>query len=91
MQFQPMLLGRRAEALDHSDWLFELKYDGFRAFALVREGRCQLVSRNGNEFKSFDGVVLSLPHDLRINSAALDGEIVCLDRQGRPQFADFVL
>jgi hypothetical protein len=27
--FHPMLLGRRAEAFSHPDWLFELKYDGF--------------------------------------------------------------
>jgi bifunctional non-homologous end joining protein LigD len=75
MQFQPMLLGRRAEAFDDPDWLFELKHDGFRALAFIDAGRCRLISRN-------------VPHDLRPRSAVLDGEIVCLDDQGRADFAD---
>ena len=83
-----MLLGRRAKAFDDPDWLFELKYDGFRALAFIDDGRCRLVSRNGKEFKSFGGLTLGLPHDLRPRSAVLDGEIVCLDRDGRPDFAD---
>ena len=88
MQFQPMLLGRRAEAFDDPDWLFELKHDGFRALAFIDAGRCRLISRNGNQFRSFDGLSLGLPHDLRPRSAVLDGEIVCLDDQGRADFAD---
>jgi bifunctional non-homologous end joining protein LigD len=87
-QFQPMLLGRRAEAFSHPDWLFELKYDGFRALAFVDDSVCRLVSRNGNAFKSFESLRLSLPRDLLTRNAVLDGEIVCLDRQGRPHFAD---
>jgi ATP-dependent DNA ligase len=35
-----------------SDYLYENKYDGFRALA-IESGRCKLVSRNGNEFKAF--------------------------------------
>lgn len=38
---------------DHPDWLFELKYDGFRSLAVVDYGRCTLYSRNGHEFRSF--------------------------------------
>jgi bifunctional non-homologous end joining protein LigD len=87
MQFQPMLLGRRAEAFDHPDWLFELKHDGFRALASFANGCCRLISRNRNEFKSFGDLALALPHDLRTKSAVMDGEIVCLDRDGRSDFA----
>jgi bifunctional non-homologous end joining protein LigD len=83
-----MLLGRRAEAFSHPDWLFELKYDGFRALALVDDGVCRLVSRNGNAFKSFESLRVSPTRDLRTQSAVLGGEIVCLDRRGRPNFAD---
>jgi ATP-dependent DNA ligase len=63
-QFQPMLLGRRAEAFTHPDWLFELKYDGFRALAYIEDGNCRLVSRNGNQFKSFENLSLSLPEEV---------------------------
>jgi hypothetical protein len=83
-----MLLGRRAEAFTHPDWLFELKYDGFRALAFVENGVCRLVSRNGNTFKSFEQLALAVPRDLRTRTAVLDGEIVVLDEAGRSQFGD---
>jgi bifunctional non-homologous end joining protein LigD len=38
---------------DHPDWIFELKYDGWRALAYVDDGDCRVVSRNGNALKSF--------------------------------------
>jgi hypothetical protein len=42
-----MHLVRVPEAFDNSDWIFEPKLDGFRALAIVRGHRCELVSRNG--------------------------------------------
>src|SRR5215472_1728669 len=51
--FQPMPLTRRSEPFSHPDWLFELKWDGLRCLAYIEHGRCRLVLRNGNEFKSF--------------------------------------
>ncbi len=40
-----MPLVERSEAFNHSDWIYEIKYDGFRALAYIDEGRCRLVSR----------------------------------------------
>ena len=51
--FQPMPLRRRALPFDHPDWIFELKYDGFRSLAVVENGRGQLISRNRHPFASF--------------------------------------
>jgi ATP-dependent DNA ligase len=48
------------------------------------------MSRNGNEFKSFQVLNETLPSELRAESAVLDGEIVCLDRHGKPQFRDLL-
>jgi hypothetical protein len=48
-----MPLGRKSEPFDHSEWIYELKYDGFRALAAVEYGRCTLLSRNGHPFTSF--------------------------------------
>jgi bifunctional non-homologous end joining protein LigD len=67
------------------DWLFNIKYDGFRALAQIEHGRCKLVSRNGNEFKSTFSE--SLGAELK-RSVILDGEPVCLDRDGKPRFYD---
>jgi bifunctional non-homologous end joining protein LigD len=83
-----MLLGRKPQPFDDPDYLFELKYDGFRSLAVVRDGECKLVSRNGNEFKSFENLRRSLPSELRVSSAIMDGEIVCLDQHGKPNFND---
>ncbi|HWR35067.1 MAG TPA: hypothetical protein VN622_04240 [Clostridia bacterium] len=86
--FSPMLLGRKAEPFDDPDCLYELKVDGFRSLAVVRDGDRQLISRNGNTFKTFDGLRTGLPSDLRVRSAVLDGEIACLDSSGRSVFDD---
>jgi len=47
LQIQPMPLLKRPLPFDDPDWLFELKYDGFRALAVIEHGRAQLLSRNG--------------------------------------------
>ena len=84
---QPIPLGRAPGPFSHPDWIFELKWDGFRALAYIDSGRCKLVSRKGNEFRSFPGLSESIAKSLRA-SAVLDGEIVCLDRRGKPQVDD---
>jgi bifunctional non-homologous end joining protein LigD len=48
----------------------------------------RLVSRNGNSFKSFPGLCEGLTRDLKGRRCVLDGEIVCLDADGKPQFRD---
>ena len=86
-----MALGSAKAPFSHPDWLFELKYDGFRALAHIDGKRTQLVSRNGHPFASFSdlghAIAAALPYTQR---AVLDGEIVCLDRKGRPQFEDLL-
>jgi ATP-dependent DNA ligase len=69
-----MPLRRFAEPFDDPDWIFELKYDGFRALAYLSEGRCRLVSRNGNKFKSFTSLSEELSNTTR-TAAVLDGEV----------------
>jgi hypothetical protein len=74
----------RCDPFDHPDRLYELKLYGFRALAIIESGACRLVFRKANIYKSFPGVcssLVQLPHE-----AVLDGEIVCLDRNGCPQF-----
>jgi len=56
MMFQPMPLSRRAEPFNDPDWLFEIKWDGFRALLYSDSDGIRLISRNGNTFKSFSGL-----------------------------------
>src|SRR5437762_9262525 len=88
--FQPMPLGRRALPFDHPDWIFELKYDGFRSLAIVENGRGQLVSRNGHPFASFAELGKQIAGALPSTKVVLDGEIVCVDKGGKPQFRDLL-
>jgi bifunctional non-homologous end joining protein LigD len=43
-----MRLASIAEPFNHPDWLYELKWDGWRAIAQVRGGECRIFSRNQN-------------------------------------------
>ena len=81
-----MPLVNLSEAFDHPDWLFELKHDGFRALAYVEGHLCRLVSRRGHPLTKFTLLAEKLAHSVRTMSAVLDGEIVCLDREGRSKF-----
>jgi bifunctional non-homologous end joining protein LigD len=88
--FQPMLLQRRSLPFDDPDWLFELKYDGFRALAVIEHGRAQLLSRNGHPFASFSALAESISDSLPNARVVIDGEICSLDRRGRPQFKNLL-
>jgi bifunctional non-homologous end joining protein LigD len=82
---QPMLATLVREPFDHPDWIFEVKWDGYRAVAEIRDGGASLYSRNGISFdKKFFPIVGSL-RKLRFD-AVLDGEIVVVDDQGRSDF-----
>ena len=85
-----MPLGRRPRPFRHADWLFEIKWDGFRSLVHVEHGKCKLISRNGNELKSFSGLNDALASEFKARSAVLDGEIVCLDDDGKSQFRELL-
>jgi ATP-dependent DNA ligase len=63
-----------------------LKIDGFRALAHIHNGQGELVSRNGNTFRGFAELAGWIAEHLRLEDAVLDGEICCLDPDGRPNF-----
>jgi hypothetical protein len=79
-----MQLSQVAAPFDNPDWLFEIKHDGFRALAYISEGTCTLVSRKNNQYKSFATLRESLAK-LKA-TAILDGEIECLDAEGKSHF-----
>jgi bifunctional non-homologous end joining protein LigD len=81
-----MRLLRIPEPFDHPDFRFEPKLDGFRALAHIRGRHCELISRNGHAFKQWPQLAEELAHALRAHSAVLDGEICCLEPDGRTQF-----
>ena len=70
------------------DWLYEVKWDGYRALAYVTGGDVALFSRNENDLTArFASVAKAIGKALRTPNAVLDGEVCALDEQGRATFS----
>ncbi|MHA4845946.1 non-homologous end-joining DNA ligase [Flavitalea antarctica] len=82
---QPMLASLTSEPFDDKNWLFEIKWDGYRAIAELKGKEVKLYSRNGISFLPLYPAVAEALASLDLN-AVLDGEIVVLDRKGRSDF-----
>jgi ATP-dependent DNA ligase len=89
-RFAPMPVQRRREPFDDPEWIFELKYDGFRALAFINGAGTKLVSRRGLEYRRFEDLCSEILLELNADDAVLDGEIVKLDQSGRPIFIDLM-
>ncbi len=87
-QFIPPMLATLADApFDDPDWLFEVKWDGFRVEAVVVGAEIRLYTRNGHDAAAYFPRLLPEPATwLRAGEAILDGEVVALDPGGRPDF-----
>ena len=80
-----MLAKETEEPFDDAEWLYEIKWDGYRAIAEVNKGNVRLYSRNGNTFENSYPIVVDELKKLKIN-AVIDGEIVVLNDEGHPEF-----
>jgi bifunctional non-homologous end joining protein LigD len=82
---KPMLATLVKEPFDHPDWIFEVKWDGYRAIAEIRDEGVSLYSRN---HISLNKKFFPIAESLRKFSfeAVLDGEIVVVDDRGHPDF-----
>jgi bifunctional non-homologous end joining protein LigD len=82
----PMLATLVDEPFSHPDWVFETKWDGFRAICFIKKGKSRLVSRNQLDMTHQYPELVNLAKQVKAEEAILDGEIVALDEQGRPRF-----
>ncbi|QIY92155.1 DNA ligase D [Chryseobacterium gallinarum] len=80
------MLAKLAEkAFNDKDWIFEIKWDGYRAIADLRLDQPLFYSRNGISFLSkFDMISRDFIHQK--HQMILDGEVVLYDDQGKPNF-----
>src|SRR5260221_6818694 len=80
-----MLLLRTERLPDGEDWLYEVKFDGYRALAIKSGGKVRLRSRNDNDFAvrygSIAKALTSMPDE-----TVIDGEIVAFGLDGKPSF-----
>src|SRR5680860_1074056 len=82
---RPMLATLTDKPFDDPEWIFETKWDGFRAIAVAAPGRAALYSRNGNDISNKYTTVCAALAAIK-QEAVLDGELVALDGHGRSRF-----
>ena len=82
---RPMLAEAQEKPFNAPGWLFELKLDGYRTLA-SRERTSRVLSRNGNDLSACFPEIVQALKALPFERLLLDGELVALDEQGRPNF-----
>jgi bifunctional non-homologous end joining protein LigD len=83
----PMLATSVDDPFDDPEWLYEIKWDGYRAIAFISKGKVRLVSRNQNDLTAQYSELHSIPSFIKAATAILDGEIAALDDAGRSSFS----
>ncbi len=82
---QPMLATLVDEPFDHKDWLFEIKWDGYRAISYIKNGHVEISSRNNKSFNEKFYPVYEALKSWKID-AVIDGEIIVADNKGISDF-----
>lgn len=81
----PMLAGKATSIFSKAGWIFEIKWDGYRILGNIQNGKAEIYSRNGisynQHFRSLHQNLSGIPHDV-----ILDGEVVIVDEEGKPDF-----
>ncbi|MFN5168688.1 MAG: non-homologous end-joining DNA ligase [Cyclobacteriaceae bacterium] len=89
--FEPML----AEAVNRppqraDDYMYEVKWDGIRVLVVLNEGQITLRTRNNLDITAQFPELTQRDKSFRASCGVFDGEIVCLDNQGKPKFNDVI-
>ncbi|MBD1385311.1 DNA ligase D [Mucilaginibacter rigui] len=82
---KPMLATLVNEPFDDPDWVYEVKWDGYRALGFINKGEVQLLSRNNKDFNEKYYPLKKLLESWEIN-AVIDGEILVLNNKGVSNF-----
>jgi len=85
-QLEPMLPTLVQKPFSSQQWLFEPKWDGWRAMCFVKDGQVQFLSRKQNSLNERFPQLKDAGKSIQATTAVLDGEIVALDEQGLPRF-----
>ncbi|HYH91954.1 MAG TPA: non-homologous end-joining DNA ligase, partial [Candidatus Saccharimonadales bacterium] len=84
---EPMLATLASKPFSDPDWLFEIKWDGFRVQAVVDHGKVRTWTRNLNEAETYFPRLLTPASWIEAEQAIVDGEVVALDDNGVPDFS----
>jgi bifunctional non-homologous end joining protein LigD len=85
--YRPML-ATPAKEVPKGDWIYEIKWDGYRIVATVAGGNPELRTRKDQDYtKRFEKVAAELVKALKTPDCVVDGEVCALDEEGRPSFS----
>lgn len=82
---EPMLATLVDKPFDNGDWVYEVKWDGYRAVAFMHKGDVELKSRNDKSFNEKFYPIYDQLKEIKLN-AIMDGEVVVLDKNGVANF-----
>ncbi len=85
-EIKPQLATLAAGVPDNGEWLFEIKFDGYRLMARFDKRKVALITRGGHDWSARMPALLQELRGLGLRSSFLDGEIVVLGKQGAPDF-----
>lgn len=85
-KLQPQLATLANEIPRDGDWLYEIKFDGYRIRARIEDGKAALITRGGHDWSVKMPQLVRELEQLGVQSAWLDGEVVVLDEAGLPSF-----
>lgn len=68
------------------DWLFEVKWDGYRVAVHIKSGDIRIITRGGHDWTDRFPAIAAAARTIGVSTAILDGEAVVLDAQGRSDF-----
>ena len=74
------------QPFSNPDWIFEPKWDGFRAICFLQNGPVRFISRNRKSLTERFPDLQRIVTAIKAETAILDGEIVALDKKGVPRF-----
>jgi len=83
----PMAATLTDKPFRNEDWLFEIKWDGYRIEAVVRGGKARTFTRNGNDGETYFPGLLTNASWIQAEEAIVDGEVVALGEDGLPSFS----
>ncbi len=86
-RIEPMLATLASKAFSDPDWLYEIKWDGYRVQAVVRDGKVKLWTRSLKDGETYFPKLLTPPIWIDAKEAIVDGEVVAVGEDGRPDFS----
>lgn len=82
---KPMMATLIDQPFDDEEWIFEIKWDGYRVLSRIENGNVELSSRNGNILNEKYPEIVNILKSIKAN-CILDGEIVAFNEEGKPDF-----